>query len=126
MPIHIEFRDGIPALLIPDASGDCHGYRFTIRRQTGREWICGLTRLDKSREYQVVNYPDSAWSCTCKDAEFRGYMKRNKSACKHILAAQELQQLALCFFTQDEDIRSLIETAKLYTNAHVEFATKTS
>ena len=114
MSITLKFRAGKPALLIPDADGEAHGYSFRIARQsTGRAWVCRFTKLTSGAKYHVAAYPDGVWTCDCADSTFRGYNKRDKECCKHVRSARELQQLALCLVAQDEEIQGLLEEAKL-------------
>lgn len=123
MSIHIEFRDGLPRLLVPDADGEQHAYRFTIARVSERgAWTCELVRTDTGSEYTVTAYRDGIWTCTCPDATYRGHAKRDKAECKHVRAGRELQQLAFCLVAQDEEIQSLLAEAKSFFDGYAEAA----
>lgn len=81
------------SVAIPDAKGELHDYAASVVKHSLGRWACELKREGKTKTYLVYLDGRGDWVCNCPDAQFRGFLKREETCCKHVKAGQDVYEL---------------------------------
>lgn len=101
--LSIDINDAAQAvLMIPDADGELHAYRFALAPRGLSLWAMTVTRADSGATYLVREESAGSWSCAC---EAQKYRKRGAPNCKHCAAAKLLRSWLNDFLAQPKPKR---------------------